>query len=155
MTVAAIRTAPARQTARTATAFSSVSAPARSASAEQRRREALARLSARVMPLPGRPVYVETAAARRMQALAPIVEPAAPELPRPTLTDREVEVLRTWLMVDSKPACGQELHISLGTVNTHLTRIRAKYAEIGRPASTKAALVARAIQDDIIDIEEL
>lgn len=155
MTVAAIRTAPARQTARTATAFNSVSAPARSASAEQRRREALARLSARVMPLPGRPVYVETAAVRRMQAVAPIVEPAAPELPRPTLTDREVEVLRTWLMVDSKPACGQELHISLGTVNTHLTRIRAKYAEIGRPASTKAALVARAIQDDIIDIEEL
>ncbi|GEE02673.1 hypothetical protein nbrc107696_31190 [Gordonia spumicola] len=151
-------------TIRTANTFASVSAPARSATAEQRRRDALARLSARVMPLPGRPVYVEgsaarrgyveAAAARRMPTLAP-VEPVAPELPRPALTDREVEVLRTWLMVDSKPACGQELHISLGTVNTHLTRIRAKYAEIGRPASTKAALVARAIQDDIIDIEEL
>ncbi len=162
MTVAAIRTAPlrptstpARPTNRTANGFASVSTQAPSAAAEQRRRDALARLSARVMPLPGRPVYVEGAAARRMQRFAPVVEPAAPELPRPTLTDREVEVLRTWLMVDSKPACGQALHISLGTVNTHLTRIRAKYAEIGRPASTKAALVARAIQDDIIDIEEL
>ncbi|WOC14244.1 LuxR C-terminal-related transcriptional regulator [Gordonia sp. MP11Mi] len=155
MTVAAIRTAPGHQTAARTTA----SAPNRSASAESRRREALARLSARVMPLPGRPVYVE-APLRRRGYLAPVdpsalVEPAAPELPRPALTDREVEVLRTWLLVDSKPACGEELHISLGTVNTHLTRIRAKYAEIGRPASTKAALVARAIQDDIIDIEEL
>lgn len=152
MTVAAIGTAPGYQaSARTAVAPSN-----RSASAEARRREALARLSARVMPLPGRPVYVE-APLRRRGHLAPVavVETETPELPRPTLTDREVEVLRTWLMVDSKPACGEALHISLGTVNTHLTRIRAKYAEIGRPASTKAALVARAIQDDIIDIEEL
>ncbi|GAC62903.1 helix-turn-helix domain-containing protein, partial [Gordonia sihwensis] len=80
--------------------------------------------------------------------------PAA-RLPQPTLTDREVEVLRTWLMLDSKPAVAEALYISLGTVNTHLTRIRAKYAELGRPASTKAALVARAIQDDIVDIDEL
>ncbi|MCF8588041.1 helix-turn-helix transcriptional regulator [Gordonia liuliyuniae] len=157
MTVAAIHTAPGYQTA----ARTAVSAPNRSSSAEARRREALARLSARVMPLPGRPVYVEAPLRRRGHlapvtlAAAAVVEPTAPDLPRPTLTDREVEVLRTWLMVDSKPACGEELHISLGTVNTHLTRIRAKYAEIGRPASTKAALVARAIQDDIIDIDEL
>ena len=126
-----------------------------SAAADARRREALARLSARVMPLPGRPVYVEAPLARRPRLAAVPAEPAAPELERPTLTEREVQVLRTWLMVDSKPACGQELGISLGTVNTHLTRIRAKYAEIGRPASTKAALVARAIQDDIVDIDEL
>ncbi|MCF8569721.1 LuxR C-terminal-related transcriptional regulator [Gordonia sp. HY002] len=152
MTVAAIHTAPGYQTA-TRTAV-------RQPTAEARRREALARLSSRVMPLPGRPVYVE-APLRRRGRLAPVAAESdpigsiAPELPRPTLTDREVEVLRTWLMVDSKPACGEELHISLGTVNTHLTRIRAKYSDIGRPASTKAALVARAIQDDIIDIEEL
>lgn len=157
MTVAAIRTAPGHQsTTRTA-----VHTTTRSASAEARRREALARLSSRVMPLPGRPVYVEAPLRRRghLTTMATVDTIAggttAPELPRPALTDREVEVLRTWLMVDSKPACGQELHISLGTVNTHLTRIRAKYSEIGRPASTKAALVARAIQDDIIDIEEL
>lgn len=74
---------------------------------------------------------------------------------RPSLTTREVQVLRTWLMVDSKPAVAEELFISLGTVNTHLTRIRAKYAEIGRAAPTKAALVARAVQDGLISLDEL
>ncbi|MFT4088509.1 MAG: LuxR C-terminal-related transcriptional regulator [Gordonia sp. (in: high G+C Gram-positive bacteria)] len=122
----------------------------RGVAAEQRRREALARLSARVMPLPGQPLYAAPPAARNA-----VAEPAAPELPRPNLTDREVEVLRRWLMLDSKPAVAEDLFISLGTVNTHLTRIRAKYAQVGRPASTKAALVARAIQDELVDIDEL
>ena len=76
-------------------------------------------------------------------------------LPRPQLTPREIEVLRTWLMVDTKPATAAALFISLGTVNTHLTRIRAKYAEIGRPAPTKAGLVARAVQDGIVELDEL
>ena len=116
--------------------------------AERRRREALARLSARVMPLPGQPLY-----AAPVPAVA--IEQPTPKLPTPALTDREVEVLRTWLMLDSKPAVAEALFISLGTVNTHLTRIRAKYADLGRPASTKAALVARAIQDDIVDIDDL
>ncbi|MFM9376158.1 helix-turn-helix transcriptional regulator [Gordonia sp. VNK21] len=116
--------------------------------AERRRREALARLSARVMPLPGQPLY----AAPPVQRLP---EPAAPALPRPSLTDREVQVLRSWLLLDSKPAVADDLEISLGTVNTHLTRIRAKYSQIGRSAPTKAALVARAIQDELVDIDEL
>ena len=73
----------------------------------------------------------------------------------PPLTEREIEVLRTWLMVDTKPATAAALYISLGTVNTHLTRIRAKYAEIGRPAPTKAGLVARAVQDGIVELDEL
>jgi len=76
-------------------------------------------------------------------------------LPKPQLTPREIEVLRTWLMVDTKPATAAALYISLGTVNTHLTRIRAKYAEIGRPAPTKAGLVARAVQDGIVELDEL
>ena len=97
-------------------------------------------------------------------ALVPNVEDAAPTvreetqrpaLPRPSLTSREVEVLRTWMLVDSKPAVAQQLFISLGTVNTHLTRIRAKYAEIGRPAPTKASLVARAVQDGLMTLDEL
>jgi DNA-binding CsgD family transcriptional regulator len=47
------------------------------------------------------------------------------------------------------------LFLSLGTVNTHLTRIRAKYTSVGRPAPTKAGLVARALQDGLVDISEL
>jgi DNA-binding CsgD family transcriptional regulator len=76
-------------------------------------------------------------------------------LESPTLTVREIEVLRTWLMLETKPAVAQSLYISLGTVNTHLTRIRAKYADVGRPAPTKAALVARAVQDGLITLDEL
>lgn len=49
----------------------------------------------------------------------------------------------------------RQLHIAPTTVRTHLQRIRAKYAALGRPATTKAALVARAIQDGLIDVEDL
>lgn len=130
----------------------SVNRPRSASAVDRRRREALARLSARVMPLPGQPVV---GVAPQVALSVVRDEVVAPKLPQPMLTDREVEVLRTWLMLDSKPAVAQALFISLGTVNTHLTRIRAKYADLGRPASTKAALVARAIQDDIVDIDEL
>ncbi|MFW0790441.1 response regulator transcription factor [Gordonia sp. CPCC 205333] len=151
----------------------------RSAESVRRREEALARLAARRMQLPGQqsPVWPATAGQRRRPLLrevkVPVLEHDSIEindaadnaeragshvrtdLPRPVLTPREAEVLRTWLLVDSKPAVGQELFISLGTVNTHLTRIRAKYAEIGRPAPTKASLVARAVQDGLISLDEL
>ncbi|MFE0747304.1 LuxR C-terminal-related transcriptional regulator [Gordonia sp. NPDC058843] len=144
----------------------------RDAEAIARRKEALARLAARRMPLPGH--QIQTPRAGQPLGLghrpghphlhrtvgAPVADiPEAVEVSidraKPNLTSREVEVLRTWMLVDSKPAVAQELYISLGTVNTHLTRIRAKYAEIGRPAPTKASLVARAIQDGIMTLDEL
>ncbi|WP_039804894.1 LuxR C-terminal-related transcriptional regulator [Nocardia araoensis] len=74
---------------------------------------------------------------------------------RPALSSREIEVLLAWIASDSKVEVGQRLYISLGTVNTHLSRIRDKYAAVGRPAPTKAALVARALQDSLIDIDDL
>lgn len=126
----------------------------RRAEADRRRTEALARLAARRMPLPGQ----QPAPVHRTMHVVPEPAPIVPEvldLPRPSLTTREVEVLRTWLMVDSKPAVAQELFISLGTVNTHLTRIRAKYSDIGRAAPTKASLVARAVQDGLVRLDEL
>lgn len=87
------------------------------------------------------------------------VKPSAvvrgPFAARPMLTDREVEVLLSWIRCDSKIEVAKSMFLSLGTVNTHLTRIRAKYAAIGRPAPTKAALVARALQDGLVDIAEL
>ncbi|WP_415043051.1 LuxR C-terminal-related transcriptional regulator [Gordonia sp. (in: high G+C Gram-positive bacteria)] len=140
----------------------------------------MARLSARRMALPGQADAVPAPrtdyefAARPIGRLPggvvvferPAPEPAPDEagrhevaidtdLPRPALTAREVEVLRTWLLLDSKPAVAGDLGISLGTVNTHLTRIRAKYADLGRPAPTKAGLVARAVQDELIALDEL
>lgn len=76
-------------------------------------------------------------------------------LKRPQLSTREIEVLLEWLRNDSKSRVARTLHISAGTVGTHLQRIRAKYAALGRPAKTKAALVVRAIQDGLVDIDEL
>lgn len=74
---------------------------------------------------------------------------------RIALSEREKEVLVAWFCTESKGDVGQMLHISTATVRTHLQRIRAKYAEMGRPASTKCALLARAVEDGIIGLSEL
>lgn len=73
---------------------------------------------------------------------------------RPTLTAREREVLVAWFLTESKELVGRQLFISPNSVRTHLQRIRAKYAAIGRSAPTKAALVARAVQDGILSVED-
>ena len=74
---------------------------------------------------------------------------------RPDLSDREKEVLIAWLTTDSKIAVGQSLFITASTVRTHIQRIRDKYEAVGRPASTKAALTVRAIQDGLITVDDL
>jgi DNA-binding NarL/FixJ family response regulator len=74
---------------------------------------------------------------------------------RPNLTAREKEVLMAWVGTESKSLVGQELQIATPTVRTHLQRIRAKYQAVGRPAKTKAALFARAIQDGIMSVDDL
>ncbi len=74
---------------------------------------------------------------------------------RPTLSTREIEVLRCWLLSDSKSEVSAKLHVAPGTIKSHLHRIRGKYEAVGRNAGTKAALVARALQDGILGIDEL
>jgi DNA-binding NarL/FixJ family response regulator len=74
---------------------------------------------------------------------------------RPKLAPREQEVLIAWFQTESKDLVGQKLEISSTTVRTHLQRVRTKYAAVGRPAPTKSALVARAIQDGIIFLDDL
>ena len=74
---------------------------------------------------------------------------------RARLAPREKEVLIAWFRTDSKDNAARQLSIAPTTVRTILQRIRAKYAAVGRPATTKAALVARAIQDGIIGIDDL
>ncbi len=76
-------------------------------------------------------------------------------LPAPTLTAREIQILREWVMRDSKSDVATALFITAATVSTHVNRIRLKYAAIGRPANTKAALLARALQDGHVDLDEL
>ena len=74
---------------------------------------------------------------------------------RPGLTERELEVLSAWFQTESKEAVAERLHLAPATVKTHLQRIRAKYAAVGRPAPTKAKLVARAVQDGLLSVNEL
>ncbi|MFC9435814.1 response regulator transcription factor [Nocardia sp. NPDC057030] len=73
----------------------------------------------------------------------------------PHLSARELEVLVAWVRCDSKTQVGKQLYLSIGTVNTHITRIRGKYAAVGRAANTKAALVARALQDGLVELDDL
>jgi DNA-binding NarL/FixJ family response regulator len=74
---------------------------------------------------------------------------------RANLAPREKEVLVAWFRTESKDLVAQQLQIAPTTVRTHLQRVRAKYAAVGRPANTKAALVARAIQDGIVNVDDI
>jgi DNA-binding NarL/FixJ family response regulator len=76
-------------------------------------------------------------------------------LGRTKLSDREKEVLVAWFQTESKDLVGKRLYIAPTTVRTHLQRARAKYAAVGRPAPTKSALLARAIEDGILSLSEL
>lgn len=74
---------------------------------------------------------------------------------RPQLSEREKEVLVAWFQTESKELVGRRLYIAPSTVRTHLQRARAKYAAIGRPAPTKSALLARAMEDGILSLSDL
>ena len=74
---------------------------------------------------------------------------------RPMLAPREVDVLLEWFRSESKELVAQKLGLSPRTVSSYIDRVRIKYANTGRSASTKAALVARAIQDGLIKLDEL
>jgi DNA-binding CsgD family transcriptional regulator len=49
----------------------------------------------------------------------------------------------------------RKLHLSVKTVDTYIERVRMKYADTGRPATSKSALMIRALQDGIVDLTEL
>jgi DNA-binding NarL/FixJ family response regulator len=74
---------------------------------------------------------------------------------RPRLTDRETEVLLAWFQCESKQLVAARCNLSPRTVEGYIDRVRVRYARAGRPAPTKAALVARALQDGLIELEEL
>ncbi|GAA4033768.1 hypothetical protein GCM10022247_68520 [Allokutzneria multivorans] len=74
---------------------------------------------------------------------------------RPRLSNQERKVLLHWFQTESKVLVAKELYLTPATVDTYLARIRTKYAAVGRPAPSKAALVARAIQDGLVTPDEL
>lgn len=98
------------------------------------------------------------AAARGMAYTGPslsgaLVADDAPD--RPRLSPRETEVLRAWFACSSKELVAAKLNITVKTVDTHITRVRVKYANAGRTASTKSELVSRALDDGLITLAEL
>lgn len=74
---------------------------------------------------------------------------------RPRLSPRESQVLLEWFHCESKDMVARRLHLTVHRVNSCLERVRIKYANVGREAPTKAALVARAIQDGLVRTDEL
>jgi len=74
---------------------------------------------------------------------------------RPRLTSREQEVLLAWFQCESKQLVAERCNISPRTVEGYIDRVRVRYARAGRPAPTKAALVARALQDGLIELDDL
>jgi DNA-binding CsgD family transcriptional regulator len=76
----------------------------------------------------------------------------APEVGRrPRLAPRQREVLVAYVAgSDLLPTVARELGMDRETLKTHLRRIRAKYAEVGRPAPTRRDLYVRAVEDGLI-----
>jgi DNA-binding NarL/FixJ family response regulator len=74
---------------------------------------------------------------------------------RPIPTPREIDVLVNWFACESKEMVARKLNLSVRTVSSYIDRVRVRYANAGRPAPTKAALVARAIQDGLVRLEDL
>jgi DNA-binding CsgD family transcriptional regulator len=76
---------------------------------------------------------------------------SVPEVRRPDLSSRQVDVLTAY--GDSSAlleVVARGLAMTPETVKTHLRRIRAKYAAVGRPAPTRRDLYVRAIEDGFL-----
>jgi DNA-binding NarL/FixJ family response regulator len=95
------------------------------------------------------------AAARGQRYPSPGEPPPGDRQHRPRLSPRELEVLRAWFACSSKDLVGAKLNISAKTVETHIARVRVKYANVGRAASTKSDLVTRALDDGLVTVAEL
>ncbi len=67
------------------------------------------------------------------------------------LSPREREVLTLYASGLALKQVAFTLNIKLNTAKEHIDRVRTKYADIGRPVSTKTELLLRAIEDGLID----
>jgi two-component system nitrate/nitrite response regulator NarL len=74
---------------------------------------------------------------------------------RPSLSVQERQALLLWFQGMSKASVGRRMSITENTVRQYIDRARMKYAALGRPALSKDALLARAIEDGIITPREV
>jgi two-component system, NarL family, nitrate/nitrite response regulator NarL len=68
----------------------------------------------------------------------------------PALSAQERQALLLWFQGMSKGSVGRRMAITENTVRQYINRARMKYAAAGRPAPSKDALLARAIEDQLI-----
>ena len=74
---------------------------------------------------------------------------------RPSLSEQERQALLLWFQGMSKASVARRMSISENTVRQYISRARAKYAATGRTAPSKDALLARAIEDGVITLDEI
>jgi len=66
------------------------------------------------------------------------------------LSKRERDVLRLYAAGLPLKAEAERLGIAYSTAKEHITRVRTKYVEVGRPAPTKVDLLRRAMEDGLM-----
>jgi DNA-binding CsgD family transcriptional regulator len=99
------------------------------------------------LPPGGDPLAVALAA----DAARALAARASGAVPRPQLAPRQQEVLAAYAAGnDLLPTVARQLGMERETLKTHLRRIRAKYAEVGRPAPTRRDLYVRAVEDGLL-----
>ena len=67
------------------------------------------------------------------------------------LSPREREVLTLYASGMALKQVAFALNIKMNTAKEHIDRVRSKYADIGRPVSSKTELLMRAIEDGLMD----
>ncbi|MET7280802.1 response regulator [Kribbella sp. NPDC005582] len=74
---------------------------------------------------------------------------------RPKLAPQERTALLLWFQCRSKAAVAERMGIRETTAKQYIDRARVKYGQQGRHAASKAALLARAIEDGLIRADEI
>lgn len=69
---------------------------------------------------------------------------------RPTLSEREAEALSLYASGLPMKSAARRMDISLGSFREYLLRVRRKYADVDRPATTKLDLYHRAVEDGYV-----
>ncbi|MFD7154251.1 response regulator [Kribbella sp. NPDC059898] len=96
---------------------------------------------------------VETAQDR--PAVPPAMAGAMLSDQRPHLAPQERAALLLWFQSRSKAAVAERMGIRETTVKQYIDRARVKYGQVGRHAASKAALLARAIEDGLIRADDI
>ncbi len=73
-----------------------------------------------------------------------------PQLADAALSKQESRVLQLFADGARSQSVADDLHITVGTLEDYIRRIRSKYARAGRPAPTKIDLYKRAVEDGLL-----